>query len=89
MANTKEAQARIKINKLLEESGWRFFDDADRLANISLEPNVKLNPRDIDAFGQDFENVKKRDRVRSGSGFVFVVSFSKNVVGELSLWNSE
>lgn len=25
MANTKEAKARIKINKLLEESGWRFF----------------------------------------------------------------
>lgn len=23
----KEAKARIKINKLLEESGWRFFDD--------------------------------------------------------------
>jgi type I restriction enzyme R subunit len=23
----KEAQARIKINKLLEEAGWRFFDD--------------------------------------------------------------
>jgi hypothetical protein len=22
-----EAKARIKINKLLEESGWRFFDD--------------------------------------------------------------
>jgi len=25
--NSKEAQARIKINKLLEQSGWRFFDD--------------------------------------------------------------
>lgn len=24
----KEAQARIKINKQLEESGWRFFDHA-------------------------------------------------------------
>jgi len=24
MANTKEAKARIKINKLLEEAGWRF-----------------------------------------------------------------
>lgn len=28
MANAKEAQARIKINKLLETAGWRFFDDA-------------------------------------------------------------
>jgi type I restriction enzyme, R subunit len=25
----KEAQARIKINKLLEEAGWRFFDSDD------------------------------------------------------------
>ncbi len=24
---SKEAKARIKINKLLEEAGWRFFDD--------------------------------------------------------------
>lgn len=23
----KEAKARIKINKLLEAAGWRFFDD--------------------------------------------------------------
>jgi type I restriction enzyme R subunit len=23
---SKEAKARIKINKLLEEAGWRFFD---------------------------------------------------------------
>jgi len=23
----KEAKARIRINKLLEEAGWRFFDD--------------------------------------------------------------
>ncbi len=24
---SKEAKARIKINKLLEEAGWRFFDE--------------------------------------------------------------
>lgn len=42
MANAKEAQARIKINKLLEVSGWRFFDDAKGKANVALEPNVKL-----------------------------------------------
>ena len=39
---TKEAKARIKINKLLEEAGWRFFDDANGQANIALEPNVKI-----------------------------------------------
>ncbi|MDP3337248.1 MAG: hypothetical protein Q8S51_10735 [Rhodoferax sp.] len=37
---SKEAHARIKINKLLEGSGWRFFDDLPGKANISLEPNV-------------------------------------------------
>ncbi len=32
----KEAQARIRINKLLEEAGWRFFDDAQGKANVAL-----------------------------------------------------
>ncbi len=27
MSNQKEASARLKINKLLEQAGWRFFDD--------------------------------------------------------------
>lgn len=54
----KEAKARIKINKLLEQSGWRFFDDEKGLANISLEPNVKIKQKDIDAFGEDFESTK-------------------------------
>lgn len=39
---TKEAQARIKINKLLEKAGWRFFDDEKDPANIQLEPNAKI-----------------------------------------------
>jgi len=54
----KEAKARIKINKLLEEAGWRFFDDENRLANIQLEPNIKINEKEIDAFGEDFESSK-------------------------------
>ena len=58
MATNKEAKARIKINKLLEEAGWRFFDDGNRSANIQLEPNVKLTEKDIDAFGHDFEKTK-------------------------------
>ena len=29
MANTNEAQSRIKINKLLEGSGWRFEDSSE------------------------------------------------------------
>jgi len=34
----KEAQARIKINQLLEAAGWRFFDSQAGTANIALEP---------------------------------------------------
>jgi len=56
--NQKEAKARIKINKLLEEAGWRFFDDEKGSANIQLEPNVKITKKDIDAFGKDFESAK-------------------------------
>ncbi len=26
----KEAKARIKINRLLEDSGWLFFDDGEK-----------------------------------------------------------
>lgn len=51
MANSKEAKARIKINKLLEESGWRFLDDKNGKANIQLEPGIKYAE-----LGDDFEN---------------------------------
>lgn len=54
----KEATARIKINKLLEDAGWRFFDDAGHPANIRLEPNVKIKKLDIDELGADFEKAK-------------------------------
>jgi hypothetical protein len=33
----KEAHARIKINKLLEKSGWIFLDEGDKKANVSVE----------------------------------------------------
>lgn len=55
---SKEAKSRIKINKLLEESGWRFFDSAEGPANICLEPNVKITQKDIDSFGENFEKTK-------------------------------
>ena len=58
----KEAKARIKINKLLEEAGWRFFDDAQGAANVALEPNVKLTQTQVDALGNDFES--------SSNGFI-------------------
>lgn len=58
MAPAKEAQARIKINKLLEAANWRFFDDASGKANIALEPNVKINQTQINHFGDNFESTK-------------------------------
>ncbi len=51
----KEAKARIKINKLLEEAGWRFFDNENGHANIELENNVKITKTHFDEFGEDFE----------------------------------
>lgn len=53
-----EAHARIKINKLLEEAGWRFFDDENGKANILLENQVKITQNEIDAWGNDYEKTK-------------------------------
>ncbi|NLF01321.1 MAG: DEAD/DEAH box helicase family protein [Anaerolineales bacterium] len=58
----KEATARIKINKLLEAAGWRFFAEGAEPANIRLEPSVAIRTSDLDALGVDFEKV--------GRGFV-------------------
>lgn len=53
-----EAHARIKINKLLEKAGWRFFDDENGPANILLENHVKISQNLVDAWGNDYEKVK-------------------------------
>ena len=53
-----EAHARIKINKLLEEADWRFFDNEEGKANVLLENHVKITQHEVDAWGNDFEKVK-------------------------------
>lgn len=58
----KEAKARIRINKFLENAGWRFFDSAQGKANIHLESNVKITEQALNDLGEDFEKTK--------SGFV-------------------
>jgi len=58
----KEATARIKINKLLEAAGWRFFAVGNAPANIRLEPSVTIKSADLDALGENFE--------KAGRGFV-------------------
>jgi type I restriction enzyme R subunit len=55
----KEATARIKINKLLEAAGWRFFAEGTQPANIRLEPAVTIKAVDLDALGEDFEKTKR------------------------------
>lgn len=55
---SKEAKARIKINKLLEEAGWRFFDNENGPANIQLELHAKITKKEFDAFGEDLETTK-------------------------------
>ena len=51
-----EATARIKINKLLEEASWRFFDDENGKANITLEDNVKITHEFINDLEETIKN---------------------------------
>ncbi len=60
-----EAKARIKINKLLEEAGWRFFDSEQGKATIKLESSIKM-----DDLGEDFEHSK--------SGFIDFLLVDEN-----------
>ena len=55
----KEAAARIRINKLLEAAGWRFFADANGPANIRLEAGVTVTTHQLDDLGEDFEKTAK------------------------------
>ena len=76
-----EAESRIKINKLLEDAGWRFFNDEDGPANICLEEGVKLTQKDIDAFGRAFMTPKggiqphKRFSVQANRSEVLFVDY--------------
>ena len=54
----KEATARIKINKLLDAAGWRFFPQDGKPANIRLEQTVKFTPNELDSLGENFEKTK-------------------------------
>lgn len=51
----KEAKARVKINNLLQESGWRLIDEANGPANVVLENNVRITHTVADGMGEDFE----------------------------------
>lgn len=50
----KEAKARLKINMLLTDAGWRLLDDENGPANVDVENKVEMdNP------GDDFENTRR------------------------------
>ena len=66
----KEAKARIKINELLVETGWKVFHDSDGKANIILENNVKITVNQINAFCENFETTK--------NGFVDFLLLDRN-----------
>ena len=90
----KEAHARIKINKLLEAAGWRFFADGGAPANIQLEPSVTIKTQDLDALGENFENSSKGFidfLLLNDKGFPFIVLEAKAenkspLVGKEQAW---
>ena len=57
--SNKEATASIKINKLLEAAGWRFFAEGNAPANIGLESITTIKSSDLDALGENFEKTSK------------------------------
>ncbi len=61
----KEAKARLKINRMLEDAGWRLFDSKAGPANVDVENKV-----DMHAYGDDFQNTK--------TGFVDYLLLNEN-----------
>ena len=55
--NAKEATARIKINRLLEEAGWRFFDDENGICNVRLESNTKIATQVLDGKSENSKTI--------------------------------
>ena len=46
-----EAEARIKINKMLEEAGWRLCDDENGKKNVDLETATKVRRNEQERKG--------------------------------------
>ena len=53
-----EAKARIRINQLLEEAGWRLTDGKKGPANVLLESHVKITEKLQNEWGEDYEHLK-------------------------------
>jgi len=75
-----EATARIKINRMLEKAGWRFFDSDEGPSNIILEGKTSLKKSDLEELGEDFEKSKKGFvdfLLLDENGFPFIVLEAK------------
>ena len=75
-----EATARIKINRMLEKAGWRFFDSGEGPSNIILEGKTSLKKSDLEGLGEDFEKSKKGFvdfLLLDENGFPFIVLEAK------------
>jgi len=73
--SSNEAQARIKINKLLETSGWRFEDTIEGKGNIQLESGVKFSE-----LGDDLEHAVSRSGTRGAIDFLLLDKDRKPLV---------
>ena len=84
--SAKEAKARIKINRLLEAAGWRFFDDENGPANIQVEANVKITKKQFDDCGITTLQQEKwkwaKDRITAG----FVLELPKEYDSRYALF---
>ena len=74
-SSENEAGARIKINRLLEASGWRFEETADGPANIRLEAGVTYND-----LGDDFERAVSRNGTSGAIDFLLLDKDRKPLV---------
>ena len=77
----KEATARVKIDQLLKEADWRFFDDEKGPASIRLESNTKIISQELDDMGEDFEKTTSGFidfLLLDSKGFPFIVLEAKS-----------
>lgn len=71
MLDQKEASARLKINKLLEQSGWKLIDDDLGQANVTVENHLVVDTdQSTSTLGDDFEKIS--------GGFVDYVLYGQN-----------
>ena len=75
MSKENEAKARIKINKLLEASGWRFEDTSEGKANIQVESGVKFSE-----LRDDLEDAVTKDGRRGSIDFLLLDKDKKPLV---------